>query len=93
MNEPGLSALSCPRPSPPVRRALHRELCRPHTEQTVGGWRSMDDMQGGDPAKVGDAVAQVIALRCHPRRFTANASPVNVRICRDRCARADVWIT
>ena len=41
----------------------------------------MDDMQGGDPAKFGDAVAQVIALRCHPRRLTANASPVNVRIC------------
>jgi NAD(P)-dependent dehydrogenase (short-subunit alcohol dehydrogenase family) len=46
------------------------------TQATVDGWRSMDGKQGGDPAKLADALVQVIALDEPPVRFAAGADAV-----------------
>ena len=46
------------------------------TQATVDGWRSMDGKQGGDPAKLADALVQVIALDEPPARFAAGADAV-----------------
>jgi NAD(P)-dependent dehydrogenase (short-subunit alcohol dehydrogenase family) len=48
------------------------------TQPTVDGWRSMDGKQGGDPAKLADALIQVIALDEPPVRFAAGADAVDV---------------
>jgi NAD(P)-dependent dehydrogenase (short-subunit alcohol dehydrogenase family) len=48
------------------------------TQATVNGWRSMDGKQGGDPAKLGDALIQVVALDEPPVRFAAGADAVDV---------------
>jgi NAD(P)-dependent dehydrogenase (short-subunit alcohol dehydrogenase family) len=46
------------------------------TQATVDGWRSMDGKQGGDPAKLADALVQIIALDEPPTRFAAGADAV-----------------
>ena len=46
------------------------------TQATVDGWRSMDGKQGGDPAKLADALLHVIALDEPPARFAAGADAV-----------------
>jgi NAD(P)-dependent dehydrogenase (short-subunit alcohol dehydrogenase family) len=48
------------------------------TQATVDGWRSMDGKQGGDPAKLAEALVQVIALEEPPVRFAAGADAVGV---------------
>jgi NAD(P)-dependent dehydrogenase (short-subunit alcohol dehydrogenase family) len=48
------------------------------TEQTVAAWRSMDGRQGGDPAKLADAVIQLAELDEPPLRFAAGADAVSV---------------
>ena len=48
------------------------------TQATVDGWRSMDGKQGGDPAKLADALVQVVALDEPPARFAAGADAVGV---------------
>ena len=48
------------------------------TQATVDGWRSTDGKQGGDPAKLADALVQVIALEKPPARFAAGADAVGV---------------
>ena len=48
------------------------------SQATVDGWRSMDGKQGGDPAKLADALVQVIALDVPPVRFAAGADAVGV---------------
>ena len=48
------------------------------TQATVDGWRSMDGKQAGDPAKLADALVQVIALDEPPARFAAGADAVEV---------------
>jgi NAD(P)-dependent dehydrogenase (short-subunit alcohol dehydrogenase family) len=48
------------------------------TQSTVDGWRSMDGKQGGDPAKLADALVQVVALEEPPARFAAGADAVEV---------------
>ena len=48
------------------------------TQATVDGWRSMDGKQGGDPAKLADALVEVIALEEPPVRFAAGADAVGV---------------
>ena len=48
------------------------------TQATVDGWRSMDGKQGGDPAKLADALVQVVALEEPPARFVAGADAVGV---------------
>jgi NAD(P)-dependent dehydrogenase (short-subunit alcohol dehydrogenase family) len=46
------------------------------TEQTVKAWQSMDGQQGGDPAKLADALIQLAELDEPPLRFAAGADAV-----------------
>ena len=50
-----------------------------YTEQTreiVAAWKSMDGKQGGDPAKLAEALVKLVALREPPIRFAAGADAV-----------------
>ena len=46
------------------------------TEQTVTAWKSMNGQQGGDPAKLADALVQLAAQDEPPLRFPAGADAV-----------------
>ena len=46
------------------------------TRQTVAAWSSMDGKQGGDPAKLADALVQIAGLKEPPARFAAGADAV-----------------
>ncbi len=48
------------------------------TEQTVTAWKGMDGLQGGDPAKLADALIQLAELDEPPLRFAADADAVGV---------------
>ncbi|MCW2775762.1 MAG: oxidoreductase [Nocardioides sp.] len=48
------------------------------TRATVEGWQSMDRRQGGDPAKLADALVQLVALDEPPLRFAAGADAVEL---------------
>lgn len=48
------------------------------TEQTVAAWKGMDGQQGGDPAKLADALIQLAELDEPPLRFAAGADAVGV---------------
>jgi hypothetical protein len=46
------------------------------TDATVAGWKSMDGQQGGDPAKLADAVVRLAGQDEPPLRFPAGADAV-----------------
>jgi NAD(P)-dependent dehydrogenase (short-subunit alcohol dehydrogenase family) len=46
------------------------------TEQTVAAWKSMNGRQGGDPAKLAEALVRLAALDEPPLRFPAGADAV-----------------
>jgi len=46
------------------------------TEQTVTAWKSMNGQQGGDPAKLADALVRLAAREDPPLRFPAGADAV-----------------
>ena len=46
------------------------------TRQTVAAWRGMDGKQGGDPAKLADALVALAGLEEPPARFAAGADAV-----------------
>ena len=46
------------------------------TEQTVAAWKSMNGQQGGDPAKLAQALVQLCAQDEPPLRFPAGADAV-----------------
>jgi NAD(P)-dependent dehydrogenase (short-subunit alcohol dehydrogenase family) len=46
------------------------------TEQTVAGWKSMDGLQSGDPAKLAGALVQLASQDDPPLRFAAGADAV-----------------
>jgi NAD(P)-dependent dehydrogenase (short-subunit alcohol dehydrogenase family) len=46
------------------------------TEQTVAGWKIMDGQQGGDPAKLANALVQLAGQDEPPLRFAAGADAV-----------------
>jgi NAD(P)-dependent dehydrogenase (short-subunit alcohol dehydrogenase family) len=46
------------------------------TEQTVAAWQGMNGQQGGDPAKLADALIQLAELDEPPLRFAAGADAV-----------------
>ena len=48
------------------------------TRATVEAWRGMDGHQGGDPAKLADALIQLAALDEPPLRFAAGADAVEL---------------
>src|SRR5579864_8232126 len=41
------------------------------TRATVAAWKNMDGKQGGDPAKLADALVKLVALKEPPARFAA----------------------
>ena len=45
-------------------------------EQTVTAWKNMDGQQGGDPAKLANALVRLAALDEPPLRFPAGAEAV-----------------
>jgi len=61
------------------------------TEQTVAGWKSMNGLQGGDPAKLADALVQLASLAEPPVRFVAGADAVATveQKAKDLLAQAD----
>jgi NAD(P)-dependent dehydrogenase (short-subunit alcohol dehydrogenase family) len=46
------------------------------TKQTIEAWRGMDGKQGGDPAKLADALLELAALPEPPARFAGGADAV-----------------
>jgi NAD(P)-dependent dehydrogenase (short-subunit alcohol dehydrogenase family) len=48
------------------------------TKQTVTAWKGMNGLQGGDPAKLADALIQLAELNEPPLRFAAGADAVAV---------------
>ena len=46
------------------------------TAQTIAAWKSMNGKQGGDPAKLADALVQIVALDEPPLRWIAGADAV-----------------
>ena len=46
------------------------------TKEIVAAWRSMDGKQGGDPAKLADAIVKLAALNEPPARFAGGADAV-----------------
>ena len=48
------------------------------TRAAVAAWKGMDGQQGGDPAKLADALVQLVALDDPPLRFAAGADAVDV---------------
>ncbi len=46
------------------------------TKKIVVAWKGMDGEQGGDPAKLADAIVQLAALKEPPTRFAAGADAV-----------------
>ena len=46
------------------------------TAQTIQAWKSMNGKQGGDPAKLAEALVQIVALDEPPLRWIAGADAV-----------------
>jgi NAD(P)-dependent dehydrogenase (short-subunit alcohol dehydrogenase family) len=46
------------------------------TKEIVAAWKSMDGKQGGDPAKLAQAIVKLAALKEPPTRFAAGADAV-----------------
>ena len=46
------------------------------TAETIQGWKSMNGKQGGDPAKLAEALVQIVALDEPPLRWIAGADAV-----------------
>jgi len=46
------------------------------TNEIVAAWKSMDGRQGGDPAKLADALVKLVVLKEPPTRFAAGADAV-----------------
>lgn len=47
------------------------------TKEIIAAWKSMDGQQGGDPAKLAEALVKLAALEEPPTRFAAGADAVN----------------
>ena len=63
------------------------------TERTVAAWNAMNGQQGGDPAKLADALVQLADRDEPPSRFVAGADAVEAveRKARDLLAQADAY--
>jgi NAD(P)-dependent dehydrogenase (short-subunit alcohol dehydrogenase family) len=46
------------------------------TEQTIAVWKTMNGLQGGDPAKLGQALVSIAAMDTPPLRFVAGSDVV-----------------
>ena len=63
------------------------------TEQTVAAWNGMNGQQGGDPAKLANALVQLASQDEPPLRFAAGADAVEVveKKAEDLLAQADAY--
>jgi NAD(P)-dependent dehydrogenase (short-subunit alcohol dehydrogenase family) len=63
------------------------------TEQAVAGWKSMNGLQGGDPAKLANALVQLASQVEPPLRFMAGADAVATveRKAKDLVTQADAY--
>jgi len=63
------------------------------TEQTVAGWKSMNGLQSGDPAKLAGALVQLASQDEPPLRFAAGADAVRAleQKARDLLAQASAY--
>jgi NAD(P)-dependent dehydrogenase (short-subunit alcohol dehydrogenase family) len=63
------------------------------TEQTVAGWKSMNGLQCGDPAKLAGALVQLASQDEPPLRFAAGADAVGAleQKARDLLAQASAY--
>jgi NAD(P)-dependent dehydrogenase (short-subunit alcohol dehydrogenase family) len=63
------------------------------TEQTVDGWKSMNGLQSGDPAKLAGALVQLASQDEPPLRFAAGADAVGAleQKARDLLAQASAY--
>jgi NAD(P)-dependent dehydrogenase (short-subunit alcohol dehydrogenase family) len=63
------------------------------TEQTVAAWKSMNGQQGGDPAKLANALVQLAAQGEPPLRFVAGADAIATveQKARDLLSQADAY--
>jgi NAD(P)-dependent dehydrogenase (short-subunit alcohol dehydrogenase family) len=61
------------------------------TKQTIAAWKSMNGQQGGDPAKLAEALVQLASHDQPPLRFVAGADAVHTveQKARDLLAQAD----
>jgi len=64
-----------------------------YTEQTVAGWKSMNGLQSGDPAKLAGALVQLASQDEPPLRFAAGVDAVAAfeQKARDLLAQADAY--
>jgi NAD(P)-dependent dehydrogenase (short-subunit alcohol dehydrogenase family) len=74
--EPGFFRTELLTPQSTKYAALSIEDYAERTAQTVAGWQSMDGKQGGDPAKLADALVRLASLDEPPQRFAAGADAV-----------------
>jgi NAD(P)-dependent dehydrogenase (short-subunit alcohol dehydrogenase family) len=63
------------------------------TEQTVAAWNAMNGQQGGDPAKLANALVQLASQDEPPLRFAAGADAVEVveKKAKDLLAQVDAY--
>ncbi len=63
------------------------------TEQTVAVWNSMNGQQGGDPAKLANALVQLAGQDEPPLRFAAGADAIATveQKAKDLLAQADAY--
>ena len=63
------------------------------TEQTVSAWNGLNGKQGGDPAKLAEALLQVASQDQPPLRFPAGADAVATveQKAKDLLAQADAY--
>ena len=74
--EPGFLRTELLTPEPTKYAASSIEDYAERTEQTVTAWKAMNGQQGGDPAKLADALVHLAGLEEPPLRFAAGADAV-----------------
>ena len=89
--EPGFfrTELLTPQSTSYARSSIEDYAAR--TDATVAAWKSMNGQQGGDPAKLADALVQLAGQDEPPLRFPAGADAVGVfeQKAKDLLAQAD----
>jgi len=58
---------------PPSRSSGESTSYAGKTKEIVAAWKSMNGKQGGDPARLADALVTLVALEEPPTRFAAGA--------------------
>ncbi len=76
--EPGFFRTELLTPQSTQFAALSIDDYAERTAQTVAGWKSMDGQQGGDPAKLAQALVAIVSAEQPPRRFIAGADAIAI---------------